>query len=130
MAKIKNTNELNKWASEWLNDVALEIFNKSQENIDHMSVNYTGQLKKSGIINTAEDLRKSITYNVPYASSVEFGAEAHFVPMEPLIRWARIKAGKGEAFAKYVQKKILAEGTPPRMFLSAAITWSKEQFVR
>lgn len=128
MTKIRNPNALKDWASEWLDTVTLDIFQKSQQNLDDFEVNFTGQLKKSGMFDLTEKLVKHITYNVDYAQDIEFGSDPKNVPIAPLKKWVRLKLRKDERIAYAVQEKIAREGIEGRFFLSASMTYIKDRY--
>jgi len=129
-AKILNPRVLEEWASGWLNQITLDIFQQSQENLDELKVNYTGQLKKSGTSwENASNLHKEIRYNVIYAQDVEFGYDAgRDIDVEPLKKWVRIKLNRDEEFAYYVKHKLETEGFEGYFFLKSAMTVTKFRY--
>ncbi len=114
-----------------MDDIADFIFGESQENIIRNGSVDTGNLLKSGNVNR-KFLEKEIVYSAPYASSVEFGAEPHSAPVEPLIRWADRKLGLRDAEARRVgwaiRGKILKEGVEEKPFLRPAIKSAIRRF--
>lgn len=106
-------------------DIAEEIYERSQDNIDKMDIVASGFLKKSGMISKVGDRTYVVKYYAPYAVFVEYGTEPHRPPIKPLIEWAMMKFGLSEKDAKSVAyrvaNKIAKYGTDPRPFLRNAM---------
>jgi len=106
-------------------DIAEEIYNRSQDNIDRMGVIASGKLKKSGMVSKVGENSYVVKYYMPYSIYVEYGTRPHRPPVRPLIEWAMIKLKMNEKDAKKtawaIAKKIEKYGTVPRPFLRAAI---------
>lgn len=96
-----------------------EILSESQNNLKEYDAIDTGQLLQSGSIRLTED-GCVVSYDINYADYIEYGTDPHWVPIEPLIEWARHK-GKDESFAYIVQKKIAKYGTDPKPYMRDAI---------
>lgn len=66
-----------------------------------------GELEKSLHV---EDLDEgsSIVVDAPYAAAVEVGSRPHTPPLEPLIRWAKLRALQGQTKTGRVKKVNLA----------------------
>lgn len=107
-----------------LQQIALEIFKRSQEKIIEYGAVDNGFLLKSGkIISTDKEI--IITYDAPYAEYVEYGSYPHFPPVEPIKQWVRGKLSTGndkkdESIAWAIATKISQEGVKPRPFLRSA----------
>lgn len=95
---------------------AQEGFNVSQNRVADNST-ATGELLNSGVPpHETADGAIVWGYTAPHAIYVERGTKPHWVPIEPLLRWARIVLGdEGAAYA--VQRKIAVEGTDPQPFV-------------
>lgn len=126
-----------------LDRIADDIFSESQLNIVKNDTSDEGTLLKSGNINR-KFLEKEIVYSVPYASSIEWGADAHEIPIieiqNPrgitkqrktnikvpiLYGWTQRKLGKGPvdaiAVSWAIKQKIAREGSPAQPFLRSAL---------
>lgn len=106
-------------------DIATQIFEKSQKNIDEMNIMASGYLKKSGRVEKVSFNTYRIVYDAPYAIFVEYGTSPHMPPIEPLIRWVKLKFGVSDEEARRIAwsiaNKIKEEGTEPKPFLRNAI---------
>ena len=105
-----------------LMDVAELILADSQDKVPVDE----GMLKKSGHIND-EFLNKEVVYDAPHSVVVEFGAEAHMPPLQPIEDWVRrkrgdlgVKDGEIKKVARAIQMKISKYGTDPKPFLRPA----------
>lgn len=97
----------------------------------------TGALNDSIGNEKSGDLEYTVFASIHYASAVEFGTLPHWVPIKPLLRWAKLKLkGQGDInrLAYGTQKKIAEFGTDPvRYFQRSAIVaekYFKEAMVR
>lgn len=74
----------------------------------------------SGIgVDKIDNVTADVRSNAAYSGAVELGAAPHWVPIGPLLDWARRKLGdEGAAYA--VQKKIAEQGTPAQPFMTPA----------
>lgn len=106
-------------------DIAEEIYERSQRNIESMDVIASGFLKRSGIVMRIDDDTWIVKYTAPYAVFVEFGTRSHRPPVKPLVEWAMLKFGipynKAKSIAYRVANKVAQYGTEPRPFLRNAI---------
>lgn len=122
--KIK-VRDLDKISGLLSKDIAVQIFEKSQENIDKMDIIASGYLKRSGRIEKVDFNAYRIVYDAPYAIFVEYGTLPHMPPIEPLIQWAKKKFGVNDKEARriawLVANKIKEGGTKPKPFLRNAI---------
>lgn len=106
-----------------MDDLVDFAFEKSQElcPVDEAT------LKKSGHIER-EFLKKTIIYDTPYATYIEFGTRPHFPPVKPLQEWAKRVLRLSDAEAKSagwaIAKKISERGTEPQPFLRPAIDYT------
>lgn len=92
-------------------------FQKSQELVPVD----TSELMLSGIP-PHEDRQGNIVwaYDAPHTLPVEYGAVPHWVPIEPLLGWARRVLGD-ESAAYAVQQKIAEHGTDPQPFVRPGV---------
>lgn len=92
----------------------------------------TGLLRKS-IIKTSNfvfgEFSVTVGPTVNYGAHVEFGTKAHFPPIAPLKRWAKLH-GMDEGAAWAIAKKMSKEGTKPRPYLIPAFNQVKPKVVR
>ena len=97
-------------------DLGLEDIKR--ETVKHTPV-YTGALKTSIMSMRVEspvgDIVGIVSSPVPYAAAVELGTEPHWVPLAPLVLWAKRKFSlsdkAAETMAFFVQKHIAHSGT-------------------
>ena len=124
MEVVVNAEKINGKVSELLENLSMEIFSKSQENIVKNGSIDTGEMLKSGNIFKRGEMW-IIHYQAPYSAYVEFGTQPHRMPIEPLKRWVKRKLGYKEKEAEKVSwavwQKIAREGTDPKPFLRPAI---------
>ena len=123
---------LEKMLDDILTDIAVEVFNKSQENIRKFNAIDTGFLWRSGYVRIDKLLEKEVGYTAPYAIFVEFGTEPHWLPHKPIFEWVRRKLRitnekKASQVAWAIVHKIAREGTKPRPFLRRAIEEVREK---
>lgn len=64
-----------------------------------------------------------IVVDAPHAGAVELGSRPHWMPLQPLLDWAKRKVGAADAyrFAKAVQMKIARLGTKPTYFVRKSL---------
>jgi hypothetical protein len=66
-----------------------------------------------------------ILVDAPHAGAVELGTRPHWVPLKPLIAWARRHGAADDAaafrMAKGIQMKIAKVGTAPRYFMRKSL---------
>jgi hypothetical protein len=81
----------------------------------------TSELLMSGIP-PYEDERGNIVwaYDAPHTLPVEYGSRPHWVPIEPLLGWARRVLGD-ESAAYAVRQKIANVGTDPQPFVRPGV---------
>ena len=134
VAKIKLTNdELAKAVDEKLSEIALFVFNESQQNIINKGLVDQGTLLSSGRIED-QFLKKRIVYNVPYADAIEYGRlPGSQPPVEPIKGWIRRKGIAGDdkevnKIAWAIAKDLKKNGTTPRPFLVPSIEAAKIRF--
>jgi len=107
-----------------LDDLVDFIFARSQElvAVDEAT------LKKAGHVERAY-LKKSIEYDAPHASYIEYGTRPHFPPIEPLAAWAvrvlQVPKAEAQQVGYLIARKIAAVGTEPQPFLRPAVDESK-----
>ena len=68
-------------------------------------------------------------YNAEYASDVEEGTGPHWVPIEPLLGWAKRVLGD-ESLGYAVQKSIAKYGTRPQPYIQPGIEAMRERLER
>ena len=61
-----------------------------------------------------------LTAGASYSAAVEFGSRPHFVPIKPLLEWARRRLGD-ENIAYAIRAKIAKEGMNARPFMRPAL---------
>lgn len=109
-----------------MDEVAEDIFSKSQSNIVDMGIIDEGTLLKTGNLNR-EYLQKTIIYPVPYAESIEFGRlPGSMPPVDSLQGWVKRKlAIRDEAESRNIAFAIATDikknGQRPRPFLGPAV---------
>lgn len=116
-----------------LSEIAQFILSESQKNIvANNSIGATAQLLNKVTIDLATPLKKTITYEVPYADYVEYGTLPHRVSSKHLELWAQRKFGLSPEEAKrvayLVSQKIAKEGVEARPFVRPAIEKAKQKF--
>jgi HK97 gp10 family phage protein len=93
----------------------------------------TGRLRASiEVVDVNVPLTKAIragNANVRYAAAVEYGAKAHYAPIEPLKAWAKRVLGDEDA-AYAVREHIAIEGTPAQPYMGPAWESEREDYVR
>lgn len=64
-----------------------------------------------------------IVIDAPYAGIVEMGSRPHWMPIKPLLEWAKRKVGAADAYrlAKGVQNKIAKYGNTPTYFVRKSL---------
>jgi hypothetical protein len=77
-----------------------------------------GLLKSTAVVPEFRNKKKRIVfgYTQPYAGEINYGGEPRWVPIDPLIAWAK-RRGKDEGFAYAVQHKIAQEGVDDQPYL-------------
>jgi len=119
-----------------LTQIAIDIFNRSQEKIIEFKAIDTGLLRRSGYVRVDKFLEKEIGYACPYALYIEFGRGAgKQPPVDRLRDWVRRKLKvKNEKEANQlswaIAKKIAKEGIKPRPFMRNAIEEVKEEWLK
>jgi hypothetical protein len=109
-----------------MDDIADDVFSKSQSNIVDLGIIDEGTLLKTGNINR-EYLSKTIIYPMPYAESIEYGRTPGTMPPVSAIQgWVKRKLNvkdeaKSKSIAWAIAMDIKENGTLPRPFLSPAI---------
>lgn len=109
-----------------MDDVADQIFAKSQSNIvDNGSID-EGTLLKTGNINR-EYLQKTIIYPAPHAEPTEFGrSPGSMPPVDSLVGWVNRKLAiidpiEARSVAFAIARDIKINGQKPRPFLGPAV---------
>lgn len=106
-------------------EIAEEIYERSQKNIEEMDIIASGYLKRSGFVGKLGTGVWIVKYYAPYSVYVDYGTEPHMPPVEPLINWAKNKLGLSDKEAKRVAWAIATEiskyGTKPRPFFRNAV---------
>lgn len=101
-----------------------EIMAEARNNLKRDGHYVTGQLYRSsnGNIRIFPNKVRG-TFDAEYADYVEYGTDPHWMPIEPLLKWANKKFGKkeGTSIAYAVQKKIAKYGTQPTAYVRNAI---------
>lgn len=109
-----------------MDEIAEDIFAKSQQNIVDKGIIDEGTLLKTGNLNR-EYLSKTITYPMPYSESIEFGRlPGSMPPVEPLQAWIKRKMSitddaESNRVAWAIAIDIKKNGIEPRPFLGPAI---------
>ena len=126
--KFNKTNETEKMildgVDRGMDDLVDFIFARSQElvAVDEAT------LKKAGHVERAY-LKKSIEYDAPHASYIEYGTRPHFPPIEPLAAWAvrvlQVPKAEAQQVGYLIARKIAAVGTEPQPFLRPAVDLGK-----
>jgi len=101
------------------------VFTMSQKNIVRNGTSDTGNLLQSGRVTTEKD-SVVLTYDTPYAESIEYGkSPGTMPPVDDIRRWAERKLGvqkdKSMQAAYRIAKKIERVGAKPQPFLRPAI---------
>ena len=118
--------ELLKFLDKSMDEIALNIFSKSQQNIIQKKIVDRGTLLKSGFVEK-KFLNKSIIYDTPYADLIEYGRNPGTMPPVNLIQnWVRRKGiekdeKKSLSIAWAISKDIQKKGISPRPFLQPAV---------
>jgi len=89
-----------------------------------------GQLRASIFLHP--NSKNSDTYTledgVSYGIRMEYGTRAHWVPLEPLIEWAR-RHGGDEGMGYAIQQKIAKQGVNAHPFFRPAMNEVKEKWM-
>lgn len=118
-----------------MDEVADDVFIKSQENIVDHDIIDEGTLLKTGKINR-EFLSKSVEYPVPYAEDIEDGRlPGKMPPVNSLAGWVKRKLAiknvkKARSIAFAIARDIKINGTTPRPFLGPAVESVKNSLQR
>ena len=119
-----------------LTQIAIDIFNRSQEKIIEFKAIDTGLLRRSGYVRVDKFLEKEIGYSAPYSIYVEFGRGAgKQPPIEPIRKWVKRKLKvrnekEANKLSWAIAKKIAKEGIKPRPFMRNAIEEVKEEWLK
>lgn len=119
-----------------LTQIAIDIFNRSQEKIIEFKAIDTGLLRRSGYARVDKFLEKEIGYACNYALYVEFGRGAgKQPPIEPIRKWVKRKLKvrnekEANQLSWAIAKKIAKEGIKPRPFMRNAIEEVKEEWLK
>ena len=121
-----NKDEILRAIDRKMDDIADQIFAKSQSNIVDQGIIDESTLLKTGNLNR-QFLQKTIIYPVPYAESIEFGrAPGSMPPTDSLLGWIKRKlaitdpiVARRIAFA--IAMDIKRNGQKPRPYLSPAV---------
>lgn len=130
---VLDETQLLKMIDSMLDEIADEIFTKSQELIVSKNIIDEGTLLKSGNI-IRQPLNKEIVYGVPYAEEIEFGRTPGTLPplnaIEDWVRRKRLVPNERavKKFAYNIAKHIEEQGKEPRPFLTPAVENVKNKF--
>lgn len=129
-----SSDELHKAMVGSVRRVTVEIQKRTPVYTTQLRRSIVGRVERSLIGQAGAEIVGSVGTDSPYALAVEFGLPAgHLPPEEPLIRWAAVVLGDGEA-GKAVRWAIFHRGTkkPPRaMFAQGwreARGWVSQRF--
>lgn len=114
---------------EKLDNVLFEISNKLINNIKEEIPKNTGRASQSFQILSHKKDGYVIGTPLGYPTAIQKGSKPHWVPIEPLKRWVRLKLGADESVAYAVQKKIANEGIEPNKFMDRAIEKLEREYV-
>ena len=143
--KIQNPEVLELLLSNILDEIADEIFLRSQENLTQAfsyegktidkPISDTGNLLKSGYVLKPKGLEKTVGYSCPYSLWVEFGTLPHPISQEgqeAILRWVERKLGltgkKAINVANSIIWHIRKHGTTPKPFLRNAMTQVRNKY--
>ena len=123
----RDIEKIDKEVQKIVRDITDKIFQYSQEELTKTKIvdgisratSDESNLLKSGKALHSGNNHK-IVYDAPYASAVEYGTSPHWMPIKPLLGWARRRL-KNEKLAYPIQKKIAKKGTPPQPYLRPAM---------
>ncbi len=124
----KAQDEIGKKVQDFIKDIAIDLSNEMKREAPV----YRGRLRDSIQVQQTKGGNFAVGTNVEYAPGVQFGTDSHFVPIEPLEKWARRKFSlqppTSFAVARGVQSSIKERGTEPNPFISRAIQNIKEKY--
>lgn len=86
-----------------------------------------GHLRASIVLepNITDSDSYTLRDGVEYGVSVEYGSSPHWVPLQPLIEWAK-RHGGDEGFGYAIQRKIAKEGVNEQPFFRPAL-WEVQE---
>lgn len=103
-------------------DVANDLKDRMQKELDLRDKIYTGKVRKSIVYDSVDSLVASDEF---HSAIVEWGRLPAPVPLEPIYKWVKEKLGvkdsEAHTVAKKIQFKITNEGIKPTRFTKISL---------